>query len=213
MHDNISVENAWCMKRWAHFYPWCINHYGKPPLPSAFPWALGKERVCRVSSKHHPTKKNQSVSAMCFGFDTRQHFVLPCVIWPTTKLYFPCAFFYLQQSNKICFSSHSKRFHSFFTWLRLKKIYIKNCMSRKDLQLLIRKFFLKFNLNMCFLLIEYRRDTCEATHSYIYLLLPPSHIKDCNFKFSRTYKWRNGKTYLFAKSSKFCHANQIWPFN
>jgi hypothetical protein len=47
---------------------------------------------------------------------------------------------------------------------------MSKCISRKDIQLLVRKFFKDFNLNVCFLFsIEHRRDTCEASHSNIYL--------------------------------------------
>jgi hypothetical protein len=183
------------------------------PFAECLPLGTRQRKSLSSVFQTPPNKEKPIGKCHVFWFRHTTTFCFAVCYLTDNKTIFSVCFFYLQQSNKICFSSHSKRFHSFFTWLRLKKIYIKNCMSRKDLQLLIRKFFLKFNLNMCFLLIEYRRDTCEATHSYIYLLLPPSHIKDCNFKFSRTYKWRNGKTYLFAKSSKFCHANQIWPFN
>jgi hypothetical protein len=51
----------------------------------------------------------------------------------------------------------------------------------KKSQFLVRKYFKIFNLNMCFLLlIEYRRDICEATHSYVYLLYPKLFILSSN---------------------------------
>jgi hypothetical protein len=52
--------------------------------------------------------------------------------------------------------------------LQMNKTLHKSSVSRKNIQLLLRKFLKNSNLSTCFLfLIENGRDTCEATHSYI----------------------------------------------
>jgi hypothetical protein len=68
-------------------------------------------------------------------------------------------------------SWHLKCFHNFSIQLQMNKTLYHNCTSQKHIHILVRGFFQNIKLNMCFLFsIEYIKDTCETTRTYIYLL-------------------------------------------